>query len=445
MLLYNCNIVNENRIFKGAVLIKEGLIEEVFENKNFSVQLFQNEECKDLQGNYLFPGIIDDQVHFREPGLTNKGDIYTESKAAVAGGITSYLEMPNTKPQAINNIELEKKYYLASEKSLANYGFYFGATNDNIEEIKRIETKYVPGLKIFMGASTGNMLVDDLEALNNIFKYCPTIIATHCEDEETIRTNFKQYYTIYGDNIPVEYHPKIRSHAACLKSSTLAYELAKKYGSQLHILHLSTKDELELFSEGKIEDKNITAEVCVHHLWFDDSYYKDKGTLIKWNPAIKTEKDKDALFDALLIDKLDIIATDHAPHTFEEKQNPYTKAPSGGPLVQHSLVTMLEFYHQQKISLEKIVEKMCHNPAKRFKIDKRGFIRKGYWADLVVVNLHKKWTVEKNNILYKCNWSPFEEQEFSSSVFQTFVNGYLVYDNGKFNETKKGAALIYNW
>lgn len=444
MLLHNCNIVNENRIFKGAVLIKDGIIKEIFENENFPKILIANEESIDLAGNYLFPGIIDDQVHFRDPGLTYKGDIYTESKAAVAGGITSYLEMPNTKPQTINKNELEGKYNLASQKSLANYGFYLGATNTNIEEVKKIDAKHVPGLKVFMGASTGNMLVDNKETLNQIFKHCPTIIATHCEDEKTIQENLKLYHNIYGEEIPVKFHPKIRSHEACFKSSTLAIDLAKKYGSQLHILHLSTKEELSLLDEGEIDNKNITAEVCVHHLWFDESRYEDKGSLIKWNPAIKSTEDKESLLKALLDDKLDIVATDHAPHTLEEKQNNYTNAPSGGPLVQHSLVAMLEYYHQNKISLEKIVTKMAHNPAKRFKIDKRGFIRKGYWADFVVVNLNNKWKVTKDNILYKCKWSPFEDVEFSSSIIYTFINGNLVYNNGKFDETNKGTALLYN-
>jgi len=444
MFLYNCHIVNENRIFKGAILIEDGVIKDIFENDNFPRELLENKDRLNLAGNFLLPGIIDDQVHFRDPGLTYKGDIYTESKAAVAGGITSYLEMPNTKPQTITKNELEEKYNLASQKSLANYGFYLGATNSNIEEVKTIDIKHIPGLKVFMGASTGNMLVDNQETLDQIFKHCPTVIATHCEDENTIQENLKLYHNIYGEKIPDKFHPKIRSREACLKSSSLAVRLAKKYGSQLHILHLSTVEELSLLNAGEIDYKNITAEVCVHHLWFDESRYEDKGTLIKWNPAIKTKDDKESLLKALFDDKLDIIATDHAPHTLEEKQNNYTNAPSGGPLVQHSLVAILEYYHQNKISIEKIVTKMAHNPAKRFKIDRRGFIRKGYWADFVVVDLNNKWKVTKDNILYKCKWSPFENVEFSSSIKYTFINGNLIYDNGKFNESIKGMALLYN-
>lgn len=444
MLLYNVNIVNEDRIFLGAILIKNSIIQDIFENNDIPKQLFDSEESIDLEGKYLLPGIIDDQVHFREPGLTHKADIYSESKSAIAGGITSYFEMPNTNPQTITIEALENKYKIASDKSLANFGFYLGATNENIEEIKSIDPKYIPGLKVFMGASTGNMLVDNKESLNNIFKYCPTIITTHCEDEGTIRNNLKYYSDLYNEDIPIALHPKIRSREACYKSSSYAVELAKKYSSQLHVLHISTKDELELFENGNIKDKNITAEVCVHHLWFDESFYDAKGTFIKWNPAIKAKEDKEALFQALLNDRLDIIATDHAPHTFEEKQNNYMKAPSGGPLVQHSLPAMLEFYKQNRISLENIVTKMCHNPAIRFKIDKRGFIKKGYWADLVVIDLNKEWTVNKDNILYKCNWSPFEGFKFRSSITHTIVNGNLVYENGKFNESHKGKSIQFN-
>jgi dihydroorotase len=444
MLLLNGHIVNENKIFKGSILIRDGKIENIFRGNNISQSILDSKEVLDIEGKYVFPGIIDDQVHFRDPGLTHKGDIYSESKAAIAGGITSYLEMPNTNPQTTSAAEIENKYKNASGKSLANYGFYLGATNNNIEEVKRIDNKYIPGLKVFMGASTGNMLVDNEETLNQIFKHCPTLIATHCEDENTIKSNMNHYHNIYGNKIPIELHPKIRSHEACLKSSSFAVELAKKYGSRLHVLHLSTKDELSLFESDKIENKNITAEVCVHHLWFDESSYKDKGTYIKWNPAIKSIEDKNALFEALLNDQLDVIATDHAPHTSEEKQNDYTKAPSGGPLVQHSLVAMLEFYHQNKISLETIVTKMAHNPANLFKIDKRGFIREGYWADFVVVDLKSKWKVTKDNILYKCKWSPFENYEFSSFVTHTIVNGNIIYNNGKFDESVKGQALLYH-
>lgn len=444
MLLYNGNIVTENQITKGSILIKEGVIKEIFYGEIPPV-IQSNERIIDVSGKYIFPGIIDDQVHFREPGLTYKADIYTESKAAVAGGITSYLEMPNTIPQSTTLSNLEEKYKIASNKSLANYGFYFGATNTNIKDILGIDPKYVPGLKVFMGASTGNMLVDNIETLNDIFKNSPVLIATHCEDENTIQTNLKHYTDKYGDDIPIKYHPAIRSHDACIKSSSLAMQLAKKYNSRLHILHLSTAQEVDLFDNTTpLEEKRITSEVCVHHLWFDDSFYNSKGTLIKWNPAIKSIHDRDALRQALLNNFIDVIATDHAPHTIEEKKNVYTKAPSGGPLVQHSLVTMLELYHKNEISLEKIAEKMCHNPAIIFNISNRGYIKKGYAADIVVVDLNKKWTVSKDNILYKCNWSPFEGTTFNSSILYTVINGNLVYDNGIFNESIKGEALLYN-
>ena len=388
--------------------------------------------------------MIDDQVHFREPGLTHKAEIYTESKAAVAGGVTSFMEMPNTVPNTLTQELLEEKYALASTKSLANYSFYMGASNDNIDEILKTNPKNVCGIKIFMGASTGNMLVDNVDTLNKIFSRSKLLIAVHCEDETTIKNNLGIFRDKYGDDIPVEAHPLIRSHEACYKSSKLAVGLARLYNTRLHILHLSTAKELELFSNDiPLEKKRITAEICVHHLWFNSMDYQQKGTLIKWNPAVKSKSDQEALFNGLLSDKLDVIATDHAPHTLEEKDNPYMKAPSGGPLVQHSLQVMMEFYHMGKISLEKVVEKMCHAPAICFHVKKRGFIRPGYHADLVVVDPDRPVTVSKDNLLYKCGWSPFEGTTFRSSVVKTFVNGNLVFDEGRFHEEIKGQRLLF--
>jgi len=442
LLIQNATIINENSDFKGHVLIQDGKIIKIFkESDSFPENI---DRVIDATGKILIPGVIDDQVHFREPGLTHKADIYTESKAAVAGGVTSYMEMPNTNPQTTTIELLNEKFMLAAEKSLANYSFYFGATNQNIEELKKIDSKHVCGVKVFMGSSTGNMLVDDKETLSRIFAESPVLIATHCEDEEIIQKNILKAKQEFGENVPFKFHPIIRSPEACYKSSSLAVELAKKYNSRLHILHLSTARELDLFDDvTPSKDKKITAEVCVHHLWFDDSDYDTYGSRIKWNPSVKSKSDKEALLDGLKSNKIDVVATDHAPHTLEEKENTYFKSPSGGPLVQHSLVAMLEMYHKGIFTLSEIVNKMCHTPAEIFKIEKRGYIREGYWADLVLVDLNSPWTVSNDNILYKCNWSPFEGQQFKSKVSHTIVNGKLIYENGLFNETTKGMPLAF--
>ncbi|MDX1601811.1 MAG: dihydroorotase [Salinimicrobium sediminis] len=442
VLIKNAKIVNEGEIFEGDVFIEEGIITEIASSISAKSP---NLSIIDAEGNYLMPGVIDDQVHFREPGLTHKETIATGSKAAVAGGITSFIEMPNTQPQTTTLDLLEEKYKLAANTSYANYAFMFGGTNDNLEEIKKIDPKKVPALKLFLGSSTGNMLVDDEQVLEKIFKESPVLIAAHCEDEKTIQKNLQECVERYGDDIPIELHPKIRSEEACYLSSSKAVALAKKTGARLHVFHLSTAKELKLFENKKpLKDKKITAEVCVHHLWFNDSDYAKKGTFIKWNPAVKTKEDQDALLKALIEDKIDVIATDHAPHTREEKKNVYTKAPSGGPLVQHALPAMLQMHHQGKISLEKIVEKMCHNPAILFDIEKRGFIREGYKADLVIVDLNAPWAVQPGNTLYKCGWSPFEGITFKSRVTHTFVNGNLVYKNFNFNPFVKAERLKFD-
>ncbi len=439
-LIKNAKIVNENLVFSVDVLIENDLITQILPE----IPENEAERIINAKGKYLLPGVIDDQVHFREPGLTWKGDIESESKAAIAGGITTFMDQPNTVPNAVTQELLQEKYDIAAEKSYANYGFMMGGTNDNLDEILKTNPRNVPGIKLFLGSSTGNMLVDNPETLENIFSKTKMLIAVHCEDEDTIRKNTEEYKTKYGDDIPVKFHYLIRSEEACYKSSSKAIELAKKTGARLHVFHLSTAKETELFrNDIPLKDKKITAEVCVHHLTFTNEDYETKGTLIKWNPAVKTQKDKDGLWEALLDDRIDVIATDHAPHTWEEKQNVYTKCPSGAPLVQHSLNVMLENYHNGKISLEKIVEKMCHNPAILFRIEKRGFIREGYKADLVLVDLDKKWTVEKDNILYKCGWSPLEGTEFHNAVTHTFVNGNLVYENGNFAQEKFGERLLY--
>jgi dihydroorotase len=442
ILIKNAKIVNEGTIFEGDVLIENEFIVEVSENISP-----KSSDCKiyDAEGNYLIPGAIDDQVHFREPGLTHKGDIASESRAAIAGGITSFIEQPNTVPNAVTQELLEQKYQLAAESSYANYSFMMGATNDNLEEVLRTNPKNVAGIKIFLGSSTGNMLVDNEAVLERIFSSTPMLIAVHCEDETTIKNNLEKYIAQYGDDIPMEYHHLIRSEEACYISSSKAVELAKKTGARLHIFHVSTARETELFTNKiPLEEKKITAEVCIHHLWFTNAEYAKKGTLIKWNPAVKTQADKDALWKALLDDRIDVIATDHAPHTLEEKKNPYTSAPSGGPLVQHAVVAMFEAYHQGKISLEKIVEKMAHNPAKIFKIDRRGFIKPGFYADLVIVNAGMPWRVNQQNILYKCGWSPFEDQTFKSRITHTFVNGELVFQNFKTKDIRCGKRLEFN-
>ena len=450
-LIKNATIVNEGQTFRGSVAISNGLIEEVFEDPgngdaspDFSEQKYRIYKILDVQGKFLIPGIIDDQVHFRQPGLTHKGDIYTESRAAVAGGVTSFMEMPNTFPNTLTQGLLEEKYEMAAKDSLANYSFYMGASNDNLSEIIKTNPRNVCGVKVFMGASTGNMLVDNPKALEGIFKESPMLVAVHCEDEDLIRHNSAMYRQLLGEDIPVKFHPEIRSAEACYRSSALAVELAAKFNTRLHVLHLSTEREISHFTNKiPLSEKKITAEVCVHHLWFFDEDYAEKGTFIKWNPAIKSQADRDALFEALLADKLDVVATDHAPHTWDEKQNSYFKAPSGGPLVQHSLVAMMEFYHQGKISMAKVVEKMCHAPAECFRVEKRGYIREGYHADLVIVDPKNTWAVEKQNILYKCGWSPFEGIEFNSKVVFTFVNGRLVYENGNFDESVKGNRLLF--
>ncbi len=442
LLIKKVLIVNAGNQFQGSVLIEEGKIKKIFTTDELPELKVQ--KIIDGKGKYLLPGIIDDHVHFREPGLTHKAEIYTESKAAVAGGITSFMEMPNTIPQATTQELLEEKYKIADSKSLANYSFYIGATNDNIEEIKKIDPEKICGVKVFIGSSTGNMIVDNEKTLSRIFSESPLLIATHCEYEETIKKNTVKYKEEFGEDLPLKYHPLIRSEEACYKSSALAVKLAKKYNSRLHILHLSTGKELELFDNTvPSKEKRITAEVCVHHLWFSDADYDKYGTKIKWNPAIKTTKDREALINGLKNNKIDVVATDHAPHTSDEKNNTYFKAPSGGPLVQHSLVAMLELYHQNKLSLNDIVNKMCHTPADIFQIKERGYIREGYWADLVLVDLDSPWTVNKNNTLYKCKWSPFENQTFKSKVTHTIVNGNLVYNNGIFDESVKGKRLLF--
>ncbi|MDQ3192129.1 MAG: dihydroorotase [Bacteroidota bacterium] len=439
-LIKGASIVNEGKIEVADVLIHNGRISAI----NSTIDPMPEVIIIEGQGKILLPGVIDDQVHFREPGLTHKADIYTESKAAVAGGVTSFMEMPNTVPNTLTIDLLEEKYKLAENKSLANYSFFMGASNDNMDEVLKVDPKNVCGVKIFMGSSTGNMLVDKRETLEGIFSKCKMLIATHCEDEETIQLNTQAYINKYGEDIPIEAHPLIRSAEACFKSSSFAIELAKKHNARLHVLHISTAKELELFEKKPLKEKRITAEACIHHLWFSDEDYKTKGTLIKWNPAVKTKNDKDAILNAVKEGLIDIIATDHAPHTLEEKQNKYLKAPSGGPLVQHGLVAMCELYHQGKITLEKIVEKMCHAPAELFEIEKRGFVKEGYWADLVLLDLNSPWKVEKQNIFYKCGWSPFENQVFKSKITHTFVNGHLAYDNGKFDETIKGSRLRFD-
>ncbi len=439
-LIKQATIVNEGKVFVSDLLIEGERIKEIS-----SLIDIKADKIINAQGKILIPGVIDDQVHFREPGLTHKAEIYTESKAAVAGGITSYMEMPNTNPQTLTQKLLEDKFEIASKMSLANFSFFMGVSNDNIEEVLATDPKKVGALKIFMGSSTGNMLVDNKDVLEEIFKKSEMLIAVHCEDESIIRENIKEAKLKYGENVPIVEHPNIRSENACYQSSYYAVSLAKKHNARLHVFHISTAKELELFDNTiSLKDKRITSEVCVHHLWFDESDYVDKGTFIKWNPAVKSKQDKAALFEGLLTDKLDIIATDHAPHTLEEKNNPYFSAPSGGPLVQHALHAMLEFHFNDQISLEKIVEKMCHNPAICFQIEDRGYVREGYYADLVLVDLDKKWTVNKNNILYKCGWSPFEGHEFNSKVSHTIINGNLVYEDGSFYENKKGKRLLFN-
>lgn len=441
ILIANANIVNEGKVLQGDIFIKGNHIDAI--GKDLSGR--NAGKVIDAKGQYLFPGAIDDQVHFREPGLTHKANIYTESRAAVAGGVTSFMEMPNTVPPTFTQELLEQKYQIASQTSLANYSFFMGAANDNLDEVMKTDISKVCGLKIFMGSSTGNLLVDDPKTLELYFSRYPSLIAAHCEDEQTIKRNAAAFKEKYGEDVPIECHPLIRSAEACYLSSSFAVGLAKKHGTRFHILHISTAKETSLFDNSiPLKDKKITAEACIHHLWFNDADYKKLGTLIKWNPAVKTSIDQNEIFKAVLDDRIDIIATDHAPHTWEEKQNKYFGAPSGGPLVQHSLVAMLDFYHQGRISLERIADKMSHNPAIAFQIKDRGFIREGYFADLVLVDLNDPWKVGKDNIEAKCKWSPFEGHEFRSKVKKTWVSGHLAYEGGKFDETQKGKRLHFN-
>jgi dihydroorotase len=438
-LITNAKIANEGKVFVGDVLIKGSFIEKIGKN------LSDNQaNVIDAKGKLLMPGAIDDQVHFREPGLTHKGTISTESRAAVAGGVTSFMEMPNTSPPALTQSLLEEKYQIAARTSLANYSFFMGTSNDNLDEVLKTDIKKICGLKIFMGSSTGNLLVDEPRTLETIFSKFPSLIATHCEDEATIKKNLSDYKEKYGEDCLVKYHPLIRSEEACYKSSSFAVSLAKKHGTRLHILHISTAKETLLFDNSiPLEKKKITAEACIHHLWFNDADYEKLGMNIKWNPAIKTAKDQQEILKAVIDNRIDVIATDHAPHTMEEKKNTYFNAPSGGPLVQHSIVAMLEFVRQGKISLEKVVEKMCHHPAILFQIDRRGFIREGYFADLVLIDENNSWTVRKENILAKCGWSPFEGQTFQSKVEKTWITGHLAYANGELNEGKMGERLHF--
>ena len=440
ILIKGATIVNEGNTFNSDLLIEDERIKKIAENIEADVDKVIN-----AKGKYLIPGVIDDQVHFREPGLTHKASIYTESKAAISGGITSFMEMPNTNPPTLTQDLLENKFKIGDKDSLANFTFFMGVSNDNLEEVLRTDPKHVGAIKIFMGSSTGNMLVDDRKILEKIFKESPMLIAVHCEDEDIIQKNIQIAKNTFGENVPVEKHPEIRSEEACYRSSSTAISLAKKYNTRLHVFHLSTEREIDLFrNDIPLEEKRITSEVCIHHLWFDEKDYQKKGSLIKWNPAVKKKSDKEALFNALLEDKLDVIATDHAPHTLEEKKNSYFQSPSGGPMVQHALPAMLEFYHNGKITLEKIIQKMCHNPAICFCISERGFIREGYYADLVLLDIDDPWKVSKDNILYKCQWTPFEGETFRSKITHTFVNGHLAFYDDIFDESKKGKRLKFN-
>ncbi|MBN2746323.1 MAG: dihydroorotase [Bacteroidales bacterium] len=442
-LFVNATIVNDGRVFHGELLIEGAYITEVSDNE---IPRKPEYRIIDLENRLLMPGVIDDQVHFREPGMTYKGSIATESRAAVAGGVTSFMDMPNNNPPILTTELLESKYQIGAENSLANYSFYMGASNDNIEEVLKVNPKMVCGVKVFMGSSTGNMLVDNKETLSRLFNEVKMLIATHCEDEATIKANLEAAKQQFGENIPITEHPKIRSEEACYLSSSLAVELAKKHNSRLHVLHLTTAREMELFDNHlPLSEKRITAEVCVHHLTFSDVDYEKFGTRIKWNPAIKKETDRLALIEALENDQIDVVATDHAPHTIEEKTNSYLKAPSGGPLVQHSLQAMLEFYHDGTLNLETIVRKMCHAPADCFRVEKRGYLKPGYFADIVIVDLKKEQKVAKENLLYHCEWSPFEGKTFRSSIVQTYVNGNKVFDNGALNEDYRGMRLTFNY
>jgi dihydroorotase len=443
ILIKDALLINEGHRFPGNLLIEDDLIKKIypatmpedFDNRFVTVI--------EAEGHYLIPGVIDDQVHFREPGLTHKGDIYTESRAAVAGGVTSFMDMPNTNPQTITQELLEEKYHRAAEVSAANYSFLMGTTNDNLLEVLKTDPETTGGIKIFLGASTGNMLVNNQNILEEVFRHAPTLIAVHCEDEDIIRSNIEQARSRFGEQVPFSFHPIIRNSEACYRSTAKAVDMASRFSTRLHVFHLSTEREMELFQPGNVKEKQITAEVCVHHLWFTDQDYNKLGSLIKWNPAIKSAEDRQALWSALLNNKIDVVATDHAPHTLEEKNNSYFKAPSGGPLVQHSLVAMLEMSKAGKISVERIVEKMCHAPADLFRIRKRGYLREGYFADCVLVNPDKPWTVSKDNILYKCGWSPFEGNTFNHSVTHTFINGRLAWYDNQVNPDVRGSRLLF--
>lgn len=440
-ILRNGTIINEGKKFVADIYISNGRIEKIANQ----ISLTEKVEEIDATGLFILPGCIDDQVHFREPGLTHKGNIFTESRAAVAGGITSFMEMPNTVPNALTQELLEDKYQIASQTALANYSFFMGASNDNLEEVLKTDTSKICGVKVFMGSSTGNMLVDKESVLEGLFSRVGALIATHCEDEHTVKTNLALFQAKYGDHIPVSAHPLIRNEEACYLSSSKAVALAKKHKARLHILHISTEKETHLFGNTlPLEQKLITAEACVHHLWFSDADYQEKGNFIKWNPAVKTATDREGIWKALLDDRIDVIATDHAPHTLEEKSNPYLSAPSGGPLVQHALVAMLDKVKEGIISIERVVEKMAHAPAILFKIENRGFIREGYHADLVLVKPAAGEPVSKSNVLYKCGWSPFEGHQFSHSIHSTFVNGNCVYANGQIHEGSNGERLSFS-
>jgi len=441
ILILNGNLINENKIFEADIYIENGFIQKIDKD----LQHLNADEIIDASGQYVLPGLIDDQVHFREPGLTHKAEIYTESRAAVAGGITSFMEMPNTVPNTLTQKLLEDKYQIGAKNSLANYSFFMGASNDNLDEVLKTDPRKVCGVKVFMGSSTGNMLVDNQRTLENIFESSPTLIATHCESEEIIQANIAKAKAQYGEDVPMSEHPVIRSAEACYASSSFAVDLAKKKGARLHILHISTAKELELFSNNiPLKEKKITAEACVHHLWFSDQDYADKGSFIKWNPAVKTASDRDAILKGVIENKIDVIATDHAPHTLAEKSNSYFNAPSGGPLVQHSLVALLDLYHQGKISLEKIVEKTSHAVSDLFDIHKRGYLREGYYADIAIVNLNDPWQVKRDNVISKCGWSSFEGHQFKSKVTNTIVSGKRVFSNGEINNIGSGNRLEFD-
>ena len=443
--IYNAEIINEGKRFRGCLKTNGNLIESIYEGDPVADENTKNYQKIDAKGKWLIPGAIDDQVHFREPGLTHKGDLYTEPKAAVAGGITTFMEMPNTSPSATTQALLADKYVIAAEKSLANYSFFMGASNDNLEQVLKTDPSNVCGVKVFMGSSTGDLLVDDKRALEDLFRECKMLISLHCEDDIIVKENAARIREIYGEKIPSNLHPVIRSEEACYRSTSEAIELAEKYQTRIHILHISTGKELSLFrNDIPLREKHITAEACVHHLWFSEEDYALKGNLIKWNPAVKKMSDRDAIRKAVIDGRIDVLATDHAPHTLEEKQKTYFSCPSGGPLVQHALPALFEMSKQGVFSPELIVQKYCHAPADLFRIQKRGYLRPGYYADLVMLDPNQSFTVSKNNILYKCGWSPFEGTQFNTSIHKTFVNGNLVYDDGVFDESVKGMRLLFN-